>query len=213
MTRPEPTPEELAAIIAAVELAWPRPVTVVAGAAARSRSVALLWPLVGPARDGSTRASLAVSAHLTGHFSRSHYAKPVARGFVVGMDPDDLPLHDLLGVGDDAAPGPDPLRAIVARAGRRRRRVAAGGAVVALVVGGALGYGLSNHSSSPAETSTASSPAVSGSGSGGSLAAGAANSGTGDSGLATPALAIPAPAIPAPPAGRAVLCRLRPTAS
>ena len=31
MTQHEPTPEELAAIIAAVELAWPRPVAVVPG--------------------------------------------------------------------------------------------------------------------------------------------------------------------------------------
>ena len=57
-----------------------------------------------------------------------------------------MPLHDLLGVGDNAGPGPDPLRAIVARAGRRRRRMAAGGMAVALVVGGAVGYALSNHS-------------------------------------------------------------------
>ena len=34
------------------------------------------------------------------------------------MEHEDIPVHDLLAVGDEAAPGPDPLRAIVARAGQ-----------------------------------------------------------------------------------------------
>ncbi len=79
------------------------------------------------------------------------------------MEPDDVPLHDLLDVGDSVGPGPGPLRAIVDRAGRRRRRMAAGGMAVALVVGGAVGYALSNHSS-PAETTTGATPAASGGG-------------------------------------------------
>ena len=66
-----------------------------------------------------------------------------------------MPLHDLLGTGDHTEPGPDPLRAIVVRARRRHRRVAAGGVAVALVVGGAIGFAISNHSSPTTQTSTA----------------------------------------------------------
>ena len=57
------------------------------------------------------------------------------------MDPEDL-------LGQDQGPpaGADELRAIVARAGRKRWRWAAGGVVAALLAGGAIGYGVSNHS-------------------------------------------------------------------
>ena len=56
------------------------------------------------------------------------------------MDPEDL-------LGQDQGPpaGADELRAIVARAGRKRWRWAAGGVVAALLAGGAIGYGVSNH--------------------------------------------------------------------
>lgn len=86
------------------------------------------------------------------------------------MQPEDMPLHDLLGVGDQAEPGPDPLRAIVARASRRRRRLVAGCMAVALVAGGAIGFAVSNHSSPAAQTSTAGALAGAGSGSGGPAA-------------------------------------------
>jgi hypothetical protein len=75
------------------------------------------------------------------------------------MEPDDIPVHDLLGVGDEEAPGPDPLRAIVARAGRRRLRLGAAGMAVALAAGGAIGFAVSNHGSSPAPSATATAPA------------------------------------------------------
>ncbi len=57
------------------------------------------------------------------------------------MDPEDL-----LGQDQGRPAGADELRAIVARAGRRRWRWAAGGVVTALLAGGAIGYGVSNHS-------------------------------------------------------------------
>jgi hypothetical protein len=83
------------------------------------------------------------------------------------MEPDDIPVHDLLGVGEGgpagAAPGPDELRAIVARAGRRRLRITSVGVAAALIAGGAIGYAVSNHSSSPAaQTATAPSSGSSG---------------------------------------------------
>jgi hypothetical protein len=76
------------------------------------------------------------------------------------MEDENIPVHDLLGVGDQAAPGPDPLRAIVARAGRRRLRMAAGGMAVALAAGGAIGYSVSNHASNASQTATATAPAT-----------------------------------------------------
>jgi hypothetical protein len=97
------------------------------------------------------------------------------------MEPDDLPVHDLLGVGDGVEPGPDDLRAIVARAGRRRWRFAAAGVAAALAVGGVSGYALSNHSSPSSQT--ADSPAAAPSGSNADtlapLASGSAVSGGG----------------------------------
>jgi hypothetical protein len=77
------------------------------------------------------------------------------------MDSDDLPVHDLLGVGTESSPGPDQLRAIVTRAGRRRRRVAAAGMAAALLVGAAVGWAVADHSSSGPDTATATAPAPS----------------------------------------------------
>jgi hypothetical protein len=93
------------------------------------------------------------------------------------MEPDDMPLHDLLGTGDHTEPGLDPLRAIVVRARRRHRRVAAGGVAVALVAGGAIGFAISNRSSPTTQTSTASAPAASGADAATSGAAASAQSG------------------------------------
>jgi hypothetical protein len=79
------------------------------------------------------------------------------------MDPQDRPYHELLETGRQPIPGPDDLRAIVARAGRRRWRAAGAAAAVALAVGGAVGgvvgYSTSNHAKGNVQT--ASSPAVS----------------------------------------------------
>jgi hypothetical protein len=89
------------------------------------------------------------------------------------MEPDDIPVHDLLGVGGEAQPGPNDLRAIVARAGRRRLRMASVGMAVALAAGGGIGYAVSNHSTPAAQTATAS-----GTGSPSSPAAGTPNGGS-----------------------------------
>ncbi|HEY3811094.1 MAG TPA: hypothetical protein VGL49_06635, partial [Acidimicrobiales bacterium] len=102
------------------------------------------------------------------------------------MEPDDIPVHDLLGVGGEgpagAAPGPDELRAIVARAGRRRLRFTSVGVAAALVAGGAIGYAVSNHSTSPpAQTATAP-------GSGSSGASNASSAGAGGVSTAAPAI-------------------------
>ena len=73
--------------------------------------------------------------------SRSHYANRPAEGFVTGMEPDDIPLHDLLGVGDEARSrartrcGPSWPAPAGAAGGWRPA-----GMVVALLVGGAVGY-------------------------------------------------------------------------
>ncbi len=108
------------------------------------------------------------------------------------MEPDDIPLHDLLGTGDDAVAGPGPLRAIVARAGRRRRRIAAAGMAVALVVGGAVGYGLSDHSSPAAETSTASAGSTTSS-TGASSASAASSGGATGAAVVAPNLPVTSP--------------------
>ncbi len=80
------------------------------------------------------------------------------------MEPDDIPVHDLLGDADGPAagagvkPGSDELRAIVARAGRHRLRRFSAGIVSALVIGGLVGYFISNQTTGPNQTSVA--PAV-----------------------------------------------------
>jgi hypothetical protein len=115
------------------------------------------------------------------------------------MEPDDIPVHDLLGVGDSAGgagggaqPGPDELRAIVARAGRRRRRITSVGVAAALIAGGAIGYAVSNHSSSPAaQTATAS-----GSGSTGAPAPNGASSSGASSYSSSSGAAIASPVSP-----------------
>ena len=49
--------------MAAVEMAWPRPVISLAPARG-SQPLAVLGPVVGPSLDGSSRAALAGSTHL-----------------------------------------------------------------------------------------------------------------------------------------------------
>jgi hypothetical protein len=100
-----------------------------------------------------------------------------------------IPLQDLLGLGaesEPSPPGPDDLRAIVARADRRRLRVTAAGVVAALAVGAGIGYGVSNHGSGALQTASSSSstslptangPTVNGQTGNGSSASGAASSG------------------------------------
>jgi hypothetical protein len=68
------------------------------------------------------------------------------------MGPDDIPVHDLLGHDDSGEPGPDELRAIVSRASRHRLRRLSAGMLSALVVGGLVGYLVSNQTSSPSQT-------------------------------------------------------------
>jgi hypothetical protein len=92
------------------------------------------------------------------------------------MEPEDIPVHDLLGVGGEPAPGPDELRAIVTRAGRKRWGTAAVAATLALGLGLGVGFAVSGHSS-PA-TQTATGPAAA---SGGSNGAGAPNLAIGSS--------------------------------
>ena len=72
------------------------------------------------------------------------------------MEPDDIPVHDLLGVGGEPDPGSDELRAIVARAGRKRWAMAGVAATLALALGLGVGYAASNQSGSPSQTQTAS---------------------------------------------------------
>ena len=72
------------------------------------------------------------------------------------MEPDDIPVHDLLGVGGEPDPGPDELRAIVARAGRKRWAIAGVAATLALALGLGVGFATSNHPGPPSQTETAS---------------------------------------------------------
>jgi hypothetical protein len=92
------------------------------------------------------------------------------------MQPDDIPVHDLLGVANEPEPGPDELRAIVARASRKRWATVGIAAALALGLGLGVGYGTSGQSSSTAGTATASGSPASGStgGGGSSVSAGAA---------------------------------------
>jgi hypothetical protein len=70
------------------------------------------------------------------------------------MEPDDIPVHDLLGVGSEPAPGPDQLRAIVTRAGRKRWGTAAVAATLALGLGLGVGFAVSGSSSPATQTAT-----------------------------------------------------------
>jgi hypothetical protein len=70
------------------------------------------------------------------------------------MEPEDIPVHDLLGVGSEPAPGPDELRAIVSRAGRKRWGTAAVAATLALGLGLGVGFATSGHSSPATQTAT-----------------------------------------------------------
>jgi hypothetical protein len=66
--------------------------------------------------------------------------------------------EDLLGADDDEPrAGAEELRSIVARAQRRRWRVGVGGLTAALLIGGGVGYAVSNHHSSGQPVSTAAS--------------------------------------------------------
>jgi hypothetical protein len=97
------------------------------------------------------------------------------------MEPDDIPVQDLLGVGSEPAPGPEELRAIVTRASRKRWGTAAVAATLALGLGLGVGFATSEHSS-PA-TQTATGPAATngaGNGAGAPIpSAGSSNSGSG----------------------------------
>jgi hypothetical protein len=107
------------------------------------------------------------------------------------MDPEDL-----LGQDQGRPAGADELRAIVARAGRKRWRWAAGGVVAALLAGGAIGYGVSNHSghsgnghtlvagsSGSSSTTVGSNPSAAiGPGAGPTAVSGSGTSGSGSSG-------------------------------
>jgi hypothetical protein len=64
--------------------------------------------------------------------------------------------EDLLGAPDDEPEaGAAELRAIVARAQRRRWRIGAGGLTAALLIGGGVGYAVSNHHSAGQSVTTA----------------------------------------------------------
>jgi hypothetical protein len=70
------------------------------------------------------------------------------------MEPEDIPVHDLLGVGSEPAPGPDELRAIVTRAGRRRWGTAGVAATLALGLGLGVGFAVSGNSTPATQTAT-----------------------------------------------------------
>jgi hypothetical protein len=76
------------------------------------------------------------------------------------MEPDDIPVHDLLDVGHEPEPGRDELRAIVSRAGRKRWAMAGVAATLALALGLGIGFGTANHS--PPASQTAAGGAASG---------------------------------------------------
>jgi hypothetical protein len=64
--------------------------------------------------------------------------------------------EDLLGPADDEPTGgAEELRAIVARADRRRWRIGVGGLTAALLIGGGVGYAVSNHHSPGQSVTTA----------------------------------------------------------
>jgi hypothetical protein len=90
------------------------------------------------------------------------------------MEPEDLPVHDLLGVGSEPTPGPDELRAIVTRAGRKRWGTAAIAATLALGLGLGVGFATSGQSSPATQTAT-----------GAATSAGAPNPATGSSNSGT----------------------------
>ncbi len=65
---------------------------------------------------------------------------------------DDRPFGDHSGSRREPPPGPDELRAIVARSGRHHRRAAAMGMAATLIVGGAAGYLVSGRSTGASTT-------------------------------------------------------------
>jgi hypothetical protein len=67
------------------------------------------------------------------------------------MEPEDL----LGAANDEPEAGAEELRAIVARAQRRRWRVGVGGLTAALLIGGGVGYAVSNHHTSAQSVTTA----------------------------------------------------------
>src|SRR5262245_30792802 len=69
------------------------------------------------------------------------------------MEPDDIPVHDLLGVGHEPEPGRDELRAIVARAGRKRWAMAGVAGTLALALGLGIGFATSNDTTPASQTS------------------------------------------------------------
>jgi hypothetical protein len=103
------------------------------------------------------------------------------------MEPEDIPVHDLLGVGSEPAPGPDELRAIVTRAGRKRWGTAAGAATLALGLGLGVGFAVSGNSSPATQTATGAAAANQTSGGAGApnLATGSSSSGSGSTSSAT----------------------------
>ena len=101
------------------------------------------------------------------------------------MEPDDIPVHDLLGVGGEPDPGSDELRAIVARAGRKRWAMAGVAATLALALGLGVGYAASNQSGSPSQTQTASPASAQNTPANASAAAGASPGGSSGSNSAS----------------------------
>jgi hypothetical protein len=71
------------------------------------------------------------------------------------MEDDDIPVHDLLGIGGEPEPGPDELRAIVARAGRKRWAISGVAAALALALGLGIGFATSGGSTPSSQTATA----------------------------------------------------------
>lgn len=83
---------------------------------------------------------------------------------------DDRPFEDQAGSDGEAPPGPDELRAIVARSGRHHRRAAAVGMAATLIVGAAAGYLISGRSTASSTTvAVGSSPSTTSGAVGGSV--------------------------------------------
>jgi hypothetical protein len=106
------------------------------------------------------------------------------------MEPEDIPVHDLLGVGSEPPPGPDELRAIVARTGRKRWGTAAVAATLALGLGLGVGFATSG-SSSPATQTATGNEASSGAGGSNPATGSAFSSSGGMSSAPAPVLAAP----------------------
>ena len=93
---------------------------------------------------------------------------------------DDRPFEHLPGSEDEPPPGPNELRAIVARSGRHHRRAAAIGMAATLIVGGLAGYLITARSTTRTTTvaATGSSPSTTGATSGPVYLRGAPTTGT-----------------------------------